>query len=112
MPRTCFADESFDAVLKIEASHQYPDIRRFFAEVARVLRPGVHFLYSDIRRCHQIADREAALVDAPMQMMSERGINDEGAAWRRTRSGRRIYGLAIRPRCCMAQSVWRILLTV
>ena len=39
-------------------------------------------------------------------------INRVGKVTQHSRSGRRIYGLAIRPRCCMAQSVWRILLTV
>lgn len=41
-----FPDESFDAVVNVEASHQYPDFRGFLAEVARVLRPGGHFLYT------------------------------------------------------------------
>ena len=44
-----FADESFDAVINVEASHGYPDFPRFLAEVARVLRPGGHFLYADFR---------------------------------------------------------------
>ena len=44
-----FADESFDAVINVEASHAYPRLSRFLAEVARVLRPGGHFLYTDFR---------------------------------------------------------------
>src|SRR5215469_11411174 len=43
-----FDDKSFDAILNIEASHCYPHFPRFLAEVARVLRPGGHFLYADI----------------------------------------------------------------
>jgi ubiquinone/menaquinone biosynthesis C-methylase UbiE len=43
-----FADESFDVVINIEASHGYPDFPRFLAEVARVLRPGGRFLYADV----------------------------------------------------------------
>ena len=34
-----FPDGSFDAVINVEASHQYPDFARFLAEVVRVLRP-------------------------------------------------------------------------
>ena len=44
-----FADQSFDAVINVEASHHYPRFPRFLAEVARVLRPGGHFLYADFR---------------------------------------------------------------
>lgn len=45
-----FADESFDVVINIEASHLYEDRRTFFAEVFRVLKPAGHFCYTDIYR--------------------------------------------------------------
>lgn len=45
-----FADSSFDVVLNVEASNDYPDRRRFFAEVHRVLRPGGIFLYADTEK--------------------------------------------------------------
>jgi ubiquinone/menaquinone biosynthesis C-methylase UbiE len=45
-----FADQTFDAVVNVEASHCYPDIPRFLSEVVRVLHPGGHFLYADFRR--------------------------------------------------------------
>jgi SAM-dependent methyltransferase len=38
---------SFDVVVNVEASHLYDDRTRFFAEVARVLRPGGYFCYTD-----------------------------------------------------------------
>lgn len=44
-----FEDASFDAVLNVESSHCYPNIERFFAEVTRVLRPGGHLLFADLR---------------------------------------------------------------
>jgi ubiquinone/menaquinone biosynthesis C-methylase UbiE len=72
-----FPDQCFDAVINVEASHQYPHFRRFLAEVARVLRPGGHFLYADSRRSPAIAEWEAALADAPMRPISERVIDDE-----------------------------------
>ncbi|MBW8858629.1 MAG: class I SAM-dependent methyltransferase [Caulobacter sp.] len=45
-----FADESFDVVVNVEASNDYGDFPRFFAEVARVLRPGGALLYCDSRK--------------------------------------------------------------
>lgn len=42
-----FPDASFDVVLNVEASNDYGDRPRFFAEVARVLKPGGVFLYTD-----------------------------------------------------------------
>jgi SAM-dependent methyltransferase len=40
-------DASFDVVVNVEASHLYDDRTRFFAEVARLLRPGGYFCYTD-----------------------------------------------------------------
>jgi ubiquinone/menaquinone biosynthesis C-methylase UbiE len=70
-----FADESFDAVLNVEASHLYPHFPRFLAEVARVLRPGGHFLYTDFRPRQEIAEWEAALDDAPLRQLSSAVID-------------------------------------
>jgi SAM-dependent methyltransferase len=72
-----FADESFDAVLNVEASHLYPDFPRFLAEAARVLRPGGHLLYADFRRRRDIGEWEAALADAPLRMLSRAVIDAE-----------------------------------
>jgi ubiquinone/menaquinone biosynthesis C-methylase UbiE len=72
-----FPDHSFDAVVNVEASHQYPDFPRFLSEVARVLRPGGHFLYTDSRRAPAIAQWEEALADAPLRKISDRSIDEE-----------------------------------
>lgn len=72
-----FADQSFDAVVNIESSIHYPHFRTFLAEVARVLRPGGHFLYADGRFAVHIRDWEAALIAAPLAMRFERDINTE-----------------------------------
>lgn len=72
-----FASESFDAVVNIEASHGYPGIERFFAEVVRVLRHGGYFLYADIRNRDKIPMWEEALAAAKMRPVSEREINDQ-----------------------------------
>ena len=72
-----FGDGSFDAVINIEASHCYPQFRRFLAETARVLRPGGHFLYADVRPRLLISAWEAALANSSMRIVSETVINAE-----------------------------------
>ncbi|QUR67334.1 phthiotriol/phenolphthiotriol dimycocerosates methyltransferase [Mycobacterium spongiae] len=72
-----FGDETFDAVLNVEASHQYPDFPGFLGEVARVLRPGGHFLYTDSRRNPVVPEWEAALAAGPLKKISERDIDTE-----------------------------------
>jgi ubiquinone/menaquinone biosynthesis C-methylase UbiE len=72
-----FPDQSFDAVINIESSVHYPRFARFFTEVARVLRPGGHFLYADFRPPGGIAAWDAALASAPMHVLSGRVINAE-----------------------------------
>ena len=72
-----FPDESFDAVLNVEASHAYPHFDRFIAEMARVLRPGGHFLYVDFRGFLEYDEWDAALAGMPLRMVSKREINAE-----------------------------------
>ncbi len=72
-----FPDESFDAVINVEASHAYPHFDRFLPEMARVLRSGGHFLYADFRGFLEFSAWEAALAGMPMRMVSERVINAE-----------------------------------
>lgn len=74
-----FPDQSFDAVINVEASHCYPRFPQFLDEVGRVLRPGGHFLYADVRRRHEVARWEEDLSDAPLRRISERIINEEVA---------------------------------
>lgn len=72
-----FEADSFDAVINVEASHCYPDFRRFLAEVARVLRPGGNFLYADFRFSETRADWEQALASCPLEIERVRTINAE-----------------------------------
>jgi len=72
-----FAPETFDAVINVEASHCYPNFPRFLAEVARVLRPGGHFLYADFRFGDRLAEWEQAISAAPLQILRTRNINAE-----------------------------------
>lgn len=72
-----FPNESFDAVINVEASHAYPHFDRFLPEMVRVLRPGGHFLYADFRGFLEFDDWDAALAGMPMRMVAKREINDE-----------------------------------
>lgn len=59
-----FADASLDALLTVEASHCYPDERRFMQEAARVLRPGGWLLWTDFRLTEQLPAFKAALSES------------------------------------------------
>lgn len=72
-----FPDRSFDAVINVEAAINYQDVPRFFAEVDRVLRPGGHFLYADMRYADARAAWDEELADIPMRLVSQHAINAE-----------------------------------
>jgi SAM-dependent methyltransferase len=72
-----FEPNTFDIVINVEASHCYPDFPRFLAEVARVLKPGGHFLYADFRFSDGLAAWENALAHAPLRLLRTRNINAE-----------------------------------
>jgi SAM-dependent methyltransferase len=72
-----FEPNTFDAVINVEASHCYPNFPRFLTEVARVLRPGGHFLYADFRFSERLVEWEKAIADAPLKILRNRNINAE-----------------------------------
>jgi SAM-dependent methyltransferase len=72
-----FADNSLDAIINVEASHCYPDFTGFLNEVARVLRPGGHFLYADFRFRDDVSRWEAAIAAAPLRIVQTRDIREE-----------------------------------
>ena len=69
-----FADASFDSIINVESSFCYPSIDRFFAEVRRVLRPGGHLQYTDLRLAHEVADWRAAIARSGLEVIVERNI--------------------------------------
>ncbi len=74
-----FPDDSFDAVVNIEASSYYA-LPEFFKEVERVLRPGGFLLYADIRyRREDIAQWDRELKDCPLRKVSEGDISEQVA---------------------------------
>lgn len=72
-----FAAASVDAVINVEASHCYPELPQFLKEVARVLKPGGHFLYADFRFEDGIGKWEAAIGQAPLTLLEMRDISPE-----------------------------------
>lgn len=72
------ADGSFDIVLNVESSHVYPDFPKFLSEVNRLLRPGGHFLYADLRPTSSAVSEWAEMLEsAPFELIEERNINEE-----------------------------------
>jgi len=69
-----FADARFDAVLNVEASHCYGSMERFLGEAARVLRPGGHFLFADIRRRDEVARLERQLAASGLKTVETEDI--------------------------------------
>ena len=70
-----FETNRFDAIINVEASHCYPSFPRFLAEVARVLRPGGHFLYADFRFAERFDEWEKAIAAAPLKILRTQNIN-------------------------------------
>ncbi|MCP5047857.1 MAG: methyltransferase domain-containing protein [bacterium] len=71
------ADNSVDVVLNVEASHGYGNFNAFIGEVARVLKPGGHFLYADFRVPAELETWESELNREEFQLMASREINPE-----------------------------------
>jgi SAM-dependent methyltransferase len=72
-----FPDGFLDAVINVEASHCYPDFPGFLSEVARVLRPGGHFLYADFRYRNCFTAWDSAIAAAALEIVQSRIINAE-----------------------------------
>lgn len=68
------ADASFDAVLNVESSHCYGSMPAFLGQVKRILRPGGHFLFADLRVA---ADRDRLhqhILDTGMTVLEQEEI--------------------------------------
>lgn len=68
-------DGAFDVVVNVESSHCYGNIRKFFNEVARVLRPNGHFLFADLREPKEMEElREQLRSTAGLEIIDEENI--------------------------------------
>ena len=71
-----FPAESFDAVVNVESSHCYNSMERFLREVVRVLRPGGHFLFADIRTPASVPLLREQLRAAGLRVVEEERITE------------------------------------
>ncbi len=69
-----FESGGFDAVINVESSHTYPNLRAFFGEVSRVLAPGGSFLYTDLLPVQRWAEVRMLLGPIGLRVESERDI--------------------------------------
>ncbi len=82
--------ESADVVLNLESSHCYPSRKRFFDQVARVLRPGGSFLIADIviGVSGEDADDISAQIESAGLIVESRTDITENVVWARDASSR------------------------
>ena len=83
-----FPDASFDVVINVEASNDYPDRERFFREVARVLKADGVFVYTDNFRATAVETMQRHLAEAGF-VAEWRNITGNVAEACRLDSGRR-----------------------
>ncbi|MCB2130033.1 MAG: class I SAM-dependent methyltransferase [Rhodobacteraceae bacterium] len=69
-----FAAAEFDAVLNVESAHCYPDRPAFFANVARVLKPGGTFLHADFTAAGSPPDTELQKTETELRAAGFRDI--------------------------------------
>lgn len=69
-------DRVFDVVTNVESSHTYPNLRSFFAQVRRVLRPGGVFLYTDLLPVQRWAEVRVLLTSLQLAVGDDRDITD------------------------------------
>jgi ubiquinone/menaquinone biosynthesis C-methylase UbiE len=65
---------SVDAVINVESSHCYGDFPKFVREVARVLRPGGHFLHADFRDAQELEKWRGQLLASGLELVSATDI--------------------------------------
>ncbi|WP_028048489.1 class I SAM-dependent methyltransferase [Cellulomonas sp. URHD0024] len=72
-----FTGASFDVVVNVESSHCYGSMEAFVSEVRRVLRPGGHFVWADLRDEPDVATTREQLASSGLVPVRERDITAE-----------------------------------
>jgi len=67
-------DASFDAVINVESSHCYGSMPAFLREVKRVLRPGGHFSFADLRASEDCDLLDAQVAETGMTVLEKQDI--------------------------------------
>jgi len=86
-----FPDNSFDIVVNVEASLYYPNIKKFFGHVKRVLKPGGHFVYTDLRYTEKVEDWHAQIKATGLKLIKAEDITDNVLKAMELDRERRIY---------------------
>ncbi len=97
-----------DVVLSVETSCTYPRIESFFREVARLLRPGGRFLYTDLMPVELVDPFIEALGALGLRLDHRRDITANVSASRDARAARQRLAFGDRPdddRSTMAEFV-------
>lgn len=69
-----FKNRTFEIVTNLESSHTYPNLRGFYAEVARVLKKKGKFLYADLLPVERWLEVRALLAPLGLAIRVERDI--------------------------------------
>jgi SAM-dependent methyltransferase len=69
-------DESCDVAINVESSFCYGDFDRFLSEIHRVLRPGGHFLFADLRFAEELDEWFAALERSDLDLVEREDISE------------------------------------
>lgn len=67
-------DNNLDAVINVESSHRYSNMEQFLGEVHRVLKPGGHFLFADLRDKGAISSLRRHLKNSKLKIIKEEFI--------------------------------------
>jgi len=84
-----FPAQSFDVIVNVESSFCYGSMERFLGEVRRLLRPGGHFLFADIRLTEEMPELRRALSGSGLELVREDDITANVAAALHLDSARR-----------------------
>jgi ubiquinone/menaquinone biosynthesis C-methylase UbiE len=69
-----YPEASLDIVINVESSINYPDMSRFLAEVARVLRPGGDFLLADYRRARAVEKLDRRIAACGLRLIEREEV--------------------------------------
>ncbi|CAI2350634.1 unnamed protein product [Caenorhabditis sp. 36 PRJEB53466] len=72
-----FANESFDFVLNVEASHLYANFPKFISECSRVLKPNGVFCWLDVRYPHEVGSVKLTAATAGLKLKRWEDITKE-----------------------------------
>ena len=72
-----FKDNTFDAVINIESSHCYGNMKRFLSEVSRVIKPGGYFGWADLRAKDMVEETEFAFEKSNLTCIHNNTITQE-----------------------------------